>query len=63
MREADKKFIKKFGERQLFQLRRCLKLELKMYEIEAITKMSRIQIYYWREKLFLNTPDDENARK
>lgn len=50
MREAEKKFIKKFGEKQLCQLRRCDRLGLKVYEIEAITKLSRIQIYYWKNK-------------
>lgn len=52
MKEAEKKFIKKFGEKKLIQLRRCRRLGLKMCEMELLTKFSRQQIYYWQMKIF-----------
>lgn len=52
MKEAEKKFIKKFGEKKLIQLRRCRRLGLKMCEMELLTKLSQKQIYYWKTKIF-----------
>jgi hypothetical protein len=52
MKEAEKKFIDKFGEKKFVRFRRCFKLGLKIYEIEVLTRMSRKQIYYWKERIF-----------
>lgn len=52
MREVEKKFIAKFSEGKLCQLRRCVKLGLKNYETQLLTGMSEKQVYYWKKEIF-----------